>query len=195
MLTLSKKLIFNMGMSMRFFARNLWTVKGISRFPATRFGAFVIEPFSRKDFFSVSKLYVTLNQGNQLGLQKLTVLWLLGSRLCLVARNADRNEVVGMVIYYFNARDHRDGTIHAGYIGLCKEARGKGLGTFLRRHAMENFARSGLSGVSSRVSVNNLPSLKSNQKLGFVPIETYFDPSMQEERHYLICNFRSDKYC
>lgn len=176
-----------------FFVRNLCCGKDIIPFTAAEFGPFVIEPLSGRYLAAVDDLYAVLNRGARLGLEKTILLRLLGERLCLVARRAGGDELVGMVVYYFNARDRREGTVHEGYIGLREAERGAGLGTFMRRHALENFSRSGLSGVSSRISVGNLASLKSNCRLGFVPVETYFDASMGEERHYLRCDLRGER--
>lgn len=173
-----------------FFARNLWYGRVAIPFPETRFGKFIVNPLSRKHLPDVANLYRTLNGGERLSRQKMAILWLLGSRLCLIASDSDRNEVVGMAIYYFNARDRKQGTVHEGYVGLHEAVRSIGLGTFMRRHALENFARSDLAGVSSRVSLSNIPSLKGSKKLGFIPVETYFDPSIGEERQYLVCDFR-----
>ena len=174
-----------------FFIRNLWCGRKIIPFTETNFGPFIIKPLSKKYLPAVVNLYRVLNGGGRLDLQEMAILWLLGSRFCLVALDSGRNEVVGIAIYYFNVRDRKQDTVHEGYIGLREAVRSVGLGTFIRRHALENFALSGLSGMSSRVTVSNLPSLRGNKKLGFIPIETYFDPSIGEERHYLICDFRS----
>lgn len=174
--------------SMMFFIRNCWCAKKLTPFNAARHGAFVVEPFSRTHLGAVDRLFFSVNGGTRLGVRRKAILWLFGSRLCLVARDVERREVVGVVIYYFIAKDWRDSIVHEGFIGLQEGVRSVGMGTFMRRHALENFARSGLSGVSSRISVGNLPSLKSNEKLGFIPVETYFDSSMREKRHYLICS-------
>lgn len=171
-----------------FIARNLRCARDIDSFAAAWFGEFVVEPLSGRYLAAVDELYASLNDGERLGLPKTIVLRLAGARLCLIARHVDSGEVVGMVIYYFNARDRKEGTVHEGYIGLREAERGRGLGTFMRRHALRNFARSGLSGVSSRISTGNLASLRSNRSLGFVTVETYFDPSMGEKRYYLICD-------
>ncbi|MEN3295667.1 MAG: L-amino acid N-acyltransferase [Burkholderiales bacterium] len=174
-----------------FLVRNLCCAKEIAPFTSARFGAISVEPLSKAYLAAADNLYAEMNRGARLRLMKV-LLSVLGSRFCLLARRTDSNELVGMAIYYFNARDRKEGTVHEGYIGLREAERNLGLGTFIRRHALKNFARSGLEGVSSRISVNNLASLKSNTNLGFVPVETYLDPSTGEERHYLVCELRSN---
>jgi hypothetical protein len=174
-----------------FMARNLCCARDIMPFPSARFGAISVEPLSRKYLAAADDLYAALNSGVRLRLLRV-LLAVFGSRFCLIARRTEGNDVVGIVIYYFNARDRIEDTVHEGYIGLSEAERSAGLGTFMRRHALENFSRSGLAGVSSRISVSNLASLKSNRNLGFVPIETYIDASTGEERHYLVCDLRSN---
>jgi hypothetical protein len=165
-----------------FMARNLCCARDIMPFPSARFGAISVEPLSRKYLAAADDLYAALNSGVRLRLLRV-LLAVFGSRFCLIARRTEGNDVVGIVIYYFNARDRIEDTVHEGYIGLSEAERSAGLGTFMRRHALENFSRSGLAGVSSRISVSNL---------GFVPIETYIDASTGEERHYLVCDLRSN---
>lgn len=185
-----RKMLFGMSTTPAFFARNLWCGKKIVPFKAVCYGRFVVEPLSARYVAKAENLYASLNNGACLGFQKAAMLRLSGSRFCLVARESSRDELVGMAVYYFNARDRRESTVHEGYIGLREHVRGCGLGIFMRRHALENFSRSGFKGMSSRISISNLPSLLGNRKLGFVPVETYFDPSMGELRHYLVCDFR-----
>lgn len=36
-----------------------------------------------------------------------------------------------------------------------------------------------------------MPSLLSNQKIGFTPVEKYFDADMDDDRYYMICNFKA----
>lgn len=174
-----------------FLARNLWCAKDLTPLTPARCGGLCIEPLSSRYLAAAGELFASLNPGVRLGVQRCAVMRLLGSRLCLVVRQADRPQLVGMSVFYFNARDRREGTVHEGYIGLREAECGKGLGTFMRRHALEHFARCGLAGASSRILAGNLPSLKSNLKLGFVPVETCFDPRAGEEQHYLVCDLRS----
>lgn len=172
----------------RFTVRNLWCGRGLRPFPRTEFGAFVIEPLAQKRLDAVEKLYADLNDGRRLSVQQKIMLRLLGPRLCLVAREVQRDEVVAISFYYFNARDRREHTVHEAFNGVHRSAQGAGLGTFMLRYASENFARSGLAGISSRVSLNNPSALKSTKKAGFVSVETYFDPFLGEDRHYLVCD-------
>jgi RimJ/RimL family protein N-acetyltransferase len=103
-----------------------------------------------------------------------------------------KKSIVGMEMFYFNPRDFKEGTIHEGFIGVLPEFEGKGIATRMRKHAIEHFRRSGLSGISTRISKNNIASLHSAEKLGFKPVEEYFDLAMQEERYYLVCNFENN---
>lgn len=177
--------------SLSFILRNLWCGKGVRAFPDATFGRFIIGPLRPADVSGVGALYAALNGGRRLGYDKAIVLRLLGRKLALVAREADGGKPVAVTIFYFNARDRRDRTVHAAYNGLLQSAQGAGLGTFMLRHAMKSFARSDLAGVSSRVSVTNRAALKSNERAGFVPVETYFDPFIGEQRHYLLCDLRA----
>ena len=134
-------------------------------------------------------LYQKFHDGKKLGLNKNLILRLAGEKLCLVVTDQRTHEVVGYSLYYFNARDIKEGTVHEGDTYLLPEYRGQGIGTAQRRHALYHFARCPfLKGVSSRVSLNNHVSLKSNENLGFKPIERYFDRSMNEERVYMVCS-------
>lgn len=134
-------------------------------------------------------LYREINGDQTLGLFKRWVLYATGRRLSFALIDDSRNEVVGLGLYYFNARDLRDGTVHEGFTGIAPYLRGRGIGTKLRRHALRHFARTSfIRGVSSRVSLNNPASLVSNINLGFKERERYFDPILEVERVYLVCD-------
>jgi hypothetical protein len=173
-----------------FFARNMWCAKNILPITVVRYREYLIEPISKENLAAADRLYASLSGGKGFGLKRMALLSLLGSRLGLIARDVKTDQVVGVAFYYFNARDRKEDTVHVGFSGLHEAARSVGLGTFMRRHALMNFALSGLTGVSSRISIDNVASLKVNEKLGFVPVETYFDSSLNEVRHYLICDLR-----
>ena len=85
-----------------------------------------------------------------------------------------------------NKRDVVEKTIHLGFVGVLSEWQGKRVATTIMTIATDHFNNSRLDGISSRVSLNNLPSLKLHANHGFKPVEKYFDNEMNEERYYLI---------
>lgn len=92
-----------------------------------------------------------------------------------------------MNMYYFNSRDVKENTIHEGFIGVTAEAAGQGIATQMRKIAKTHFSLLEIKGISTRISINNVASLRSAQKIGFEPVEQYCDPHTHEERYYMIC--------
>ncbi|EPJ1914332.1 GNAT family N-acetyltransferase [Vibrio cholerae] len=146
-----------------------------------------------KDF---ERLKVIYSQFNNYDLSKLNMglFKRQSEKLILVSEiiNGSESNIVGMNLFYFNPRDFKEGTIHEGFIGVLPEFEGRGLATAMRKHAIAHFRLSGLSGISTRISKNNISSLRSAEKLGFKPIEEYFDPVIQEDRYYLVYNFENN---
>ena len=91
-----------------------------------------------------------------------------------------------MHLFYMNPRDFKENTVHEGFIGVLPEYEGQGIATQMRKVAKQHFKQAGFSGISSRISKENLGSLHSAKKIGFEPVEEYFDNNMKEERYYLI---------
>jgi GNAT superfamily N-acetyltransferase len=174
-----------------FVIRNLWCCRHIAAFAPTSFAGFAIRPLSAGEVDAVDDFYAAMAGGKRLGRARRIMLRMLGCRLCLIARDA-HGRLAGILVFYFNARDKKEGSVHEAYVGLLEAARGQGLGTFMRRHALRHYAQAGLERVSSRISVNNHISLKANRKLGYESVETYFDSARNAERHYLICKL--DRY-
>lgn len=109
-----------------------------------------------------------------------------GDKLFFLSIDKDRDKVVGIDMFYFNPRDFKENTVHEGFIGVLPESQGQGIATMMRQEAIKHFKKNGLSGISTRISKNNLGSLCSAEKLGFKPVEEYFDNEMKEERYYLV---------
>jgi hypothetical protein len=174
-----------------FLVRNIWCSRHINRLPIAYFKEFVVGPLANNEIQSVASLYKMINDGKELPASKITLLQILGTRLCVVARN-EEGSIKALSLYYFNGRD-TEKTIHEGFTGLMAQYRGCGLGTFIRRHALSHFSSNGMLAVSSRISVSNTASFESNKNLGFVPIEKYYDNFTGEERYYLICNLEHFK--
>lgn len=173
---------------MTFLARNLWMAKDIPTISKGEFKDVEFLPCTSDLVPHVANLYEEFHPGKKLGPAKKNTLRLAGHKLCLVVRDKKTNQIVGYSLYYFNRRDIKESTVHEGDTALLQEYRGRGIGTAQRLHSLRHFARCPfINGVSSRVSLNNLASLKSNQKLGFEEQERYFDKHRGEERVYLVC--------
>lgn len=142
------------------------------------------------DLYQVGNIYSQLNQGSSLSWERKKFYHLLGNKLMLLAwgSNGNRDVVVGLNMYYLNARDVKESTIHEGFIGVLPEARGQGIATSLRRVAKEHFAMAGFKGISTRISLCNKGSLNSALQIGFKPVEKYYDMNSDAERYYLVCN-------
>jgi RimJ/RimL family protein N-acetyltransferase len=138
-------------------------------------------------------LYQSLHDGRSLDIPRRWLYRLVGSRLGIVALDAE-GQVVGAAFYSFNPRDLREGRVHSSFSGVLPAHRGRGVATELRRTAILHFRDNGLAGYSARISSDNLPSLKASYRLGFRVVERYRDPASQEERCFLVCDFDSD-YC
>lgn len=105
-----------------------------------------------------------------------------------VATDNKTNKVMGIDMFYFNPRDFNENTVHEGFIGVLSEYQGQGIATIMRKQAIKHFKENRLAGISTRISKNNLGSLYSAEKLGFKPVDEYYDEAMDEQRYYLVCN-------
>jgi GNAT superfamily N-acetyltransferase len=146
-----------------------------------------------KDIRDANNLYFSMNGGKSFGWKKNIIYRIAGNKLLFIARNNSNKEVVAIGLYYFNKRDICESSVHEGFTGVKEVFQRQGIGTAMRKHAIDHFFNSGLLAISSRVSLSNTYSLSSNQKLGFKPVEKYFDPIMNEERYYLLYEFVYNK--
>lgn len=148
----------------------------------------IIYGASRNELREALHIYSFFNK-DKIGLIKYIAYIFISEKVVFVAKDMFMNKIIGMELYYFNSQDIRENTIHQGFRGILSAWQGKGIGTSITGHAINHFKNSKIDGISSRVSLNNLASLRSNMKLGFRPVEEYFDKNMQEKRYYLICPF------
>jgi RimJ/RimL family protein N-acetyltransferase len=152
-------------------------------------GETVVYGASIKDLKEALYIYSFYNNKNKIDISYYILYFFFSKRLVFIAKDIFMNKIIGVELYYFNRSDIEENTIHQGFRGILPVWQGKGMGTSLTNHAINHFKSSRLDGISSRVSLNNLASLRSNMKLGFRPIEEYFDKNMNENRYYLICPF------
>lgn len=162
--------------------------KKINKISSVESDGYIVRGAKSKDLKEIAPVYEQLN-GMKLSRSNMYLLSSCEENLIFIAllnEAGQEPKVIGMNMYYINPRDFKEGTIHEGFVGVLPEYEGKGIATSMRKQAIEYFGKAGFKGISSRVSTNNLGSLRSAEKLGFKPVETYFDEILQEERHYLI---------
>ena len=149
---------------------------------------------SISDLGKIELIYKTLNKSKLPNFIKILLKYCDEKSIIIAEKKIkDRFVIVGIDVFYFNSRDFKEFTIHEGFIGVLSEFEGKGIATQMRKLAKEHFRNAGFKGISTRISKDNLASLNSAKKLGFEPVENYFDSLMNEERYYLICNLKEEK--
>ncbi|MBE0448822.1 MAG: GNAT family N-acetyltransferase [Actinobacteria bacterium] len=143
----------------------------------------------KKDFNKCFDLYADLHKGNNLNKLRKLVFTVSGGKTIIVAMQCDCNGkeimLAGVDMYYINDRDARENTIHEGFIGVAPEFEGNGLATEMRAFASKVFQGAGVSGISSRISEDNVGSLKSARRQGFCVVEKYFDQTDKKYRYYM----------
>lgn len=159
----------------------------VSNIPLLDKDQMVFRGCKRSEIKAVESVYKRLSGRGFSKLHKL-LLYFFSQRFLFVALSIDSQEerVVGLDFYYINYRDFKEKTIHEGYIGVLPDFEGRGIATQMRKQAMGHFSSAGLKGISTRISKSNLGSLSSAEKLGFKPMETYFDERFKEDRCYLV---------
>lgn len=142
------------------------------------------------DLDQLMPIYKKLN-GKELSNSNIKLLKYCSEKLVIIAEKkiGRRKKIVGMDLFYMNSRDFKESTVHEGFIGVLPEYERQGIATQMRKHAITHFNQAGFTGISTRISKNNIGSLRSAEKLGFKPIEEYYDEIMNEERYYLVLNF------
>jgi RimJ/RimL family protein N-acetyltransferase len=177
---------------LKYLALNFNGAIKIKKIKTTPYGPITVKACLPRYRAAAFDLYLSANNSARISFANYIIWSLFGSRLCFVAVDPD-DKVEGIAFFYFNEKDIKDKTVHQSFIGVAERNRGKGTGTLLTKTAIHHFRSNSLGGISSRVSKNNIPSLKVKLKLGFKPVEEYFDPVMQEDRYYLVCNFESNR--
>ncbi|MNK55093.1 hypothetical protein D3C87_740950 [compost metagenome] len=172
-----------------FFIRNAWHLRRLSAFKPQEISSIAYRGYVKSDAIAIEGVYKKLNGGASFRSLRQYLYDTLGQRCLLVATQTnERGEevVIGMNMYYLNARDVRDKTIHEAFIGVMPQMAGQGVATTMRKIAIAHFKFAGFLGISSRISAENKSSLQSAIKLGFAPVEQYTDISSQSQRYYMV---------
>lgn len=171
--------------------RNLIQVRGYRAVPLRCHGAYRLCGMKRMYLDEALALYAELHDGKPLDLPRRWLYRLAGDRLGVVALDIE-GHVVGAAFYGFTPRDLAEGRVHSSFSGVHPAHRGRGLATELRRSAILHFRDHGVRGYSSRISADNIASLKPSLRLGFRIVERYHDTATGEQRFYLVCDFDDD---
>lgn len=156
----------------------------------TKVGDCAFRGATENDLEQLMPIYKKLN-GIELSTNNIKLLKYCSKKLVVIAEKEidGRKKIVGMDLFYMNPRDFKESTIHEGFIGVLPEYEGQGIATQMRKYAIAYYNQAGFTGISTRISKKNFGSLRSAEKLGFKPIEEYYDEIMREERYYLVLSF------
>ena len=175
-----------------FFVWNLIVLRKIVEIKPVEIDGLVFRGYSKSDANSVSNIYRQLNDGAVFSWVQRALYSRVGGRCFFVVEQKchDGTSIVcGVNMYYLNSRDIQDNTIHEGFIGVTPKARGRGIATKMRQMAVFHFRSAGLSGISTRISLDNTASLVSARKNGFRVVDEYEDSSTGEQRYYMFLKF------
>ena len=157
-----------------------------------KFSNYYIEPFKQEDLKEIELLYEELNNGKKIDKSKKNLLRKNGDKICFVAKEYNFNTIIGIEIYYYNLTDLKNNTIHQGFRGVRPDWQGQGVVTAITKKAKDHFRINKFSGITSRVDIDNKPSIKSNSNLGFRVENKYFDKTEGVFRYYMICIFKEN---
>lgn len=174
-----------------FLAKSSASVVFLANISKSTTDGLIIRGASYSEIKNVEKIYKELNSTSFSNYQKIQYKLHSKKTIIIAEKNSDGlKKVVGIDLYYLNPRDLKDGTIHEGFIGVLPEFEGQGIATKMRMIAKKHFQNQGFDGISTRISKLNLGSLISAKKLGFKPVEEYYDKLMDEDRYYLVCKLK-----
>lgn len=178
--------------TLKFLRINIVKLLTILKIPLYNYDTYIIRGCTYSELKEAEKLYQKLN-GRKFSNTQRILLKLYSKKNLIVAIDKSTNKVIALNLYYVNHRDLIDNTIHGGFIGVLPQYEGRGIATNMRKLAKSHFEKFGFTGISSRISKSNIASLKTAEKVGFIPVEEYFDTVMNERRYYLICNLKEEK--
>lgn len=126
----------------------------------------VLRTIRAPDIDRFAAIHSALRSGKPLSASRRWLYGLVGSKLVWVVETSDRR-LVGFNMYYFREREWARGIVHEAFIGVAPDHRRRGLADAMRAAAARHFARAGVTGISTRIQADNLPSFRSAEKQGF----------------------------
>lgn len=168
------------------FIKNVMQAKKLPEVNTHHSNNFSISSYKPKYLKHIMELHEK-ELNTRLSYEKKLLLMIIGTRICYIAISNETQQVLGFILFYFNRRDFIEKTIHLGAIAVHRDFQGKKIGSQLLKFSIENLSKSSLiKGISSRISLDNITSLKLHQHFGFNIHTTYFDSNEKKERAYMM---------
>lgn len=176
----------------RFILRNSFMLLRMKIIPGKYLqSSLMIRPCLRYEVGDVLRMRRHID-GEHFSLPVRLLIKIFPGKTCFVVVNSS-GRIVALTVYYFNGRDRLEKTIHEGFIGVAQFSRGLGIASMIRKYLKEEFAKEPfLTGISSRITLDNVASVKTGEALGYHLIETYDDPVSGQKRGYFVSNFVGD---
>lgn len=168
------------------FIKNMMQAKKLPEVNTHYSSNFSISSYKPKYLKQIMELYEKELNTN-LSYEKKLLLMIIGTRICYIAISNETQQVLGFILFYFNRRDFIEKTIHLGAIAIHRDFQGKKIGSQLLKFSIENLSKSSvIKGISSRISLDNIASVKLHKHFGFNIHTTYFDITEKKERAYMM---------
>lgn len=161
--------------------------------PVSRSAGVLYRGAKRSEIFRFREFYLTHNPEGTFGCFRLLLCLMTCPKLVVVACSVEQKKLIGVDFFYFNERDLEELTVHEGFIGVARCFEGRGIATSMRFLAKLHFASAGISGISSRISKDNLASMASARKAGFKPVCLGAENEKTNDEYYLVCDLESVK--
>ena len=171
-----------------FFGRNFWASRSIPAIEAQRVDGFTFCGVYGHLMPSFVGLHELMRGGRSINFWRRLLYRRRGAALIVAAVVPGRG-VVAFQMFYFREGERQRGIVHSAYTGVHPDFQGHGLGTRLRRFALDHFRRAGLKGASMLIATDNINSLKSSQKAGYQIESTSEDGAT----YTMITRFETDR--
>ena len=174
----------------RYFQNIYWSMK-INRVSKSFDNALVYRGLKRNEVKTLIGLYKKLSPIKHLKFSRIIFSTIFNDKMVVVVQEKSTAKLIGIAMYHFIGFGKNNSQVHQFFTGIDTDYQGKGIGTKLRRKAMQHFFLNKVRYISSNVSIYNKPSLISNQNLGFVPSARFYDNITKEETYILLCDLNS----
>lgn len=158
--------------SLNFLVYNLWASRKITPIPKIHLDGYVFSGLQRNQIAELDYLYGKLKNGKSLNVWKKILLRYRGTKLCWIVTACD-GQIVGFHMLRLNRKEYAQKIVRVEYSGLIPEARGKGLTSGLKEHALEYILSNGFKGFTATIRSSNTAVVKVAERYGFKVIREF----------------------